>query len=113
MLDSASVDHPTKHTCAAPPCSYCKNLDFAQQQSAPFTPGQYVDYDCVLPLGSLLWIVFAEVLALFHCIQSMHIFLDRVLSSSQLTWAVHNLYAPRSGHACSLEAVVTEQLCPA
>lgn len=49
--------------CAVPPCSYCKNLDFAQQQSAPFTPGQYVDYDCVLPLGSLLWILFAEVRA--------------------------------------------------
>jgi hypothetical protein len=45
------------------PCSYCKNLDFAQQQSAPFTPGQYVDYDCVLPLGSLLWILFAEASA--------------------------------------------------
>lgn len=42
-------------------CSYCKNLDFAEQQQAPFTPGQYVDYDCVLPLGTILWILVAEV----------------------------------------------------
>ena len=55
------VDLPFMLTSSDPPRSYCKNLDFAQQQSAPFTPGQYVDYDCVLPLGSLLWILFAEV----------------------------------------------------
>ena len=55
------VDLPAKRTSSVLPCSYCKNLDFAQQQSAPFTPGRYVDYDCVLPLGSLLWILFAEV----------------------------------------------------
>lgn len=46
------------HCCAR---SYCKNLDFAEQQKATFTPGQYVNYDCVLPLGTILWILVAEV----------------------------------------------------
>jgi ABC-type multidrug transport system ATPase subunit len=57
--------------------SYCKNLDFAQQQSTPFTPGQYVDYDCVLPLGSLLWILFAEWL-LYGVLA---VYLDNVLAN--------------------------------
>ena len=46
-------------------CSYCKNLNYAQQLLQPVNPNQYVDYDCVLPVSRCLDILVAEAVIYF------------------------------------------------
>lgn len=41
--------------------SYCKDLNFQQQQEQVVVDGRYIDYDCVLPIGSTYVILVAQV----------------------------------------------------
>ena len=47
------------------PCSYCKNLNYAQQLQQPYVVGQYVDYQCVLPVSGCIGILAAEAALYF------------------------------------------------
>lgn len=55
------------------PRSYCKNLDFAQQQLQPSNPDVYINYDCVLPIGKIFIILAAEArVSEFRNVEALH-----------------------------------------
>ncbi len=39
---------------------YCQNLGQAQIAQQPASPNAYKDYQCVLPLNTIFWILLAE-----------------------------------------------------
>ena len=60
-------------------CSYCKNLNYAQQLLQPVIPNQYVDYDCVLPVSRCLDFLIAEAVIYFvAAIYFDNVFADQI-----------------------------------
>jgi len=55
---------------------YCKDLNFQQQQEQVVVDGRYIDYDCVLPIGSTYVILVAQWIIYFI----LAIYLDNVLA---------------------------------
>ena len=58
-------------------CSYCKDLSYAEQLQQPFVEGQYVDYNCVLPISRCMIILLVEAVVYFL----IALYLDNVLAN--------------------------------
>lgn len=57
------------------PGSYCQNLSQTEIAQQPATPGQYRDFQCVLPLNTIFWILVAEWLVYL----ALAVYLDNII----------------------------------
>ena len=92
------------HVCAFG--RYCQNLHYTQQLQRPLLPGHYQNFECVLPIGSCLLILFGEAICYFL----LALYLDNVLPDDN---GVHKTFWCDASHADNDLCVLSQQIMPA